>query len=66
MNDRQASSGIIKDKNMNGGKTNAACANRKHAAIFPWFRTKMYGNMLFVDAEKQYAVPYIATNTYIC
>ena len=43
MNDRQASSGIIKDKNMNGGKTNAACANRKHAAIFPWFRTKIYG-----------------------
>jgi hypothetical protein len=66
MNDRQASSGIIKDKNMNGGKTNAACANRKHAAIFPWFRTKMYGNMLFVDAEKRYAVPYIAANTCIC
>lgn len=65
MNDRH-SSGIIKDKNTNGGKTNAACANRKHAAVFPWFRTKMYGNMLFVDAKKRYAVPYIAANTYIC
>lgn len=30
------------------------------------FALKCMEILLFVDAEKRYAVPYIAANTYIC
>lgn len=44
----------------------AACANQKYAAFFLWFRTDIYGMMLFGDAKKRYKLLNTVINAYIC
>ena len=44
----------------------AACANQKYAAFSLWFRTDIYGTMLFGDAKKWYKLLNTVIDAYIC
>ena len=66
MNDRQASSGIIRIRIRIVGKQMQPVRIESMRQFSLGFALKCMEILLFVDAEKRYAVPYIATNTYIC